>query len=323
MKFDLGIVHAPIWEGQTKPGVAEGPAELEDRGLYDTFFESGYNFKVFKMNKELASEIQSQEEKFDSKAKLASSDYEDVEPKYEKVYELFLTAYDESKLPIMIGGDHSAAISSISALNKRFPKAGILWIDAHADFNTFESSPTGNIHGMPVAALSGLISKKDLFHGEWACDSLDPKQFVYLGVRDIDPGELKLLKEQNVLAYSAEELRQENLNDVFKEINEHFVHYGFTNGVHISFDIDGLSSELVPATGTPVSHGIDLDQLKEILNLTNKYFHLTSVDCVEFNPSKAKNEAELLQTYNSIQFFFTQLLTRPRFMVDRHISEEI
>jgi arginase len=233
-----------------------------------------------------------------------------------------LDAFDESKLPVLLGGDHSCAISSISALLKKYPKSGIIWIDAHADINTFETSPTGNIHGMPVAALTGMISKQDLFSGNWTCDFLDPKQIVYLGIRDLDPGEQQVVKDKDILAYSAEDLKKTPLKKVFDTIEAHFDKYGFNQGVHVSFDIDGLSSELVPSTGTPVGDGIQIETLENIMKEITHYFDLTSIDCVEFNPKKTKNEADILRTYQSIEVFFRNLLLNPSFMVDRHVFKK-
>lgn len=324
MKVDLGIVHAPIWEGQAKTGVAYGPTELEKRGLYQIFFDHGLNYKVFKPKEEMKTVLTLKESRFEEKPVHTAQDYDEyLELKYKNIHDLMLDAFDESKLPILLGGDHSCAISSISALLKKYPKAGIIWIDAHADINTFETSPTGNIHGMPVAALTGMIPKQDLFSGNWTCDFLDPKQIVYLGIRDLDPGEIKVIKEKNILAYSAEDLKKTSIKDIFDTIENHFDKYGFDQGVHVSFDIDGLSSELVPSTGTPVDDGIELDLFEKLIKAITDYFDLTSIDCVEFNPNKTPSEDDILKTYNAIQVFFRCLLLHPSFMVDRHVFKKI
>lgn len=324
MKVDLGIVHAPIWEGQAKTGVAFGPTELEKRGLYQLFFDHGLNYKVFKPKEEMKTVLTLKESRFEEKPVHTAQDYDEyLEAKYKNVHDLMLDAFDASKMPILLGGDHSCAISSISALLKKYPKAGIIWIDAHADINTFDTSPTGNIHGMPVAALTGMIPKQDLFPGNWTCDFLDPKQIVYLGIRDLDPGETKVIKDKNILAYSAEDLKKASIKEVFDTIENHFDKYGFDQGVHVSFDIDGLSSELVPSTGTPVGEGIKIDLFEEIIKNITQYFDLTSIDCVEFNPGKTGLESDILKTYNSIEIFFRSLLLNPSFMVDRHVFKKI
>ncbi len=324
MKADLGIVHAPIWEGQAKTGVAFGPTELERLGLYKVFFDNGFSYKVFKPKEEMKTALTQKESRFEEKSVHTASDYDEyLEAKYKNIHDLMLDAFDESKLPILLGGDHSCAISSISALLKKYPKAGIIWIDAHADINTFDTSPTGNIHGMPVAALTGMISKQELFSGNWTCDFLDPRQIVYLGIRDLDPGEQKVLKERNILAYSADDLNTVPMKDIFKTIENHFNKHGIDQGVHVSFDIDGLSSELVPSTGTPVPGGIQLESLKLIMKELTDHFDLTSIDCVEFNPSKTKLQDDILKTYNSIEVFFRSLLLDPSFMVDRHVFKKV
>lgn len=324
MKVDLGIVHSPIWEGQAKTGVAFGPTELEKRGLYQIFFDHGFNYKVFKPRQEMKTTLTLKESRFEEKPVHTAQDYDEyLEAKYKNIHDLVLDAFDESKMPILLGGDHSSAICSISALLKKFPKAGIIWIDAHADINTFETSPTGNIHGMPVAALTGLISKQDLFSGDWTCNFLDPRQIVYIGIRDLDPGERQVLKDKKILNYSAADLKKLDLNEVFNTIETHFYEHGFDQGVHVSFDIDGLSADLVPSTGTPVGDGLDLKTIEKIMKLINERFDLTSVDCVEFNPNKTSSEEDVLKTYNSIEVFFRSLLANPSFVVDRHIFKKI
>lgn len=306
--YTLGLVHAPIWEGQKKPGVAYGPCKMEALGLNQLLFDLGYNFKVFK-NPECNDFVYGQPEQ--------------LEAKYKEVASLVHQAFLQTQLPIVIGGDHSLAMASLSSVLRHYPKAGVIWFDAHADINTFETSPSGNIHGMPVAALSGLIKKEELFSGDWMCDHMDLKQIVYLGLRDIDEGEIELLNKHGVLYYTAEQIHKGDLNKIFAEIKEHFYKYGFHQGVHLSFDIDGLSSELVPATGTPVPQGLTIEQMIQTLELIKSNFQLLSVDCVEFNPYKIDEESEVLKTYSAIQSFFTHLLSHPGPVMNRHSLEEI
>lgn len=308
MNYTLGLVHAPIWEGQKKPGVASGPSKMENLGLNQLLFELGYNFKTYK-KPETNEFIYGQPE--------------ELEVKYRNVYNLVDRAFNETTLPIVLGGDHSLAMSSISAVLKHHPKTGILWVDAHADINTFETSPSGNLHGMPVAALSGLIPEGDIFNCDWLSNKMSLKQIVYLGLRDIDSGEVKLLKDNKVLYYTADDLRKKNFTDVFKEITQHFETHGYTDGLHLSFDIDALSSELVPATGTPVANGLTIEQMQEMLSLIKKNFKLTSVDCVEFNPYKVDSDEEVLKTYSSIQSFFRSLLTNPRPVINSHLLKKL
>lgn len=321
--FDLGIIHAPIWEGQAQPGVSFGPEKLEQLGLYQLFFNKSYNYKVYKLPSEQPLSSKNSLSESPSQRKNIHSYYRNLEPKYKKIHDLMKTAYNECVLPILIGGDHSSSISSISALLKKYPQAGILWIDAHADLNTFKTSPTGNIHGMPVAALSGLIPRTELFNGDWMCHHLNFNQIVYIGIRDLDPGELDILKSKNILAFTSQDISSSSLETIFEKIQEHFLFHGLTQGVHISFDIDGLDASLVPSTGTPVNKGISLNELEQILKLTLSHFELTSVDCVEFNPYKTSDTEDISKTYQSIYFFFQKLLSNPRFIVNRHVFKKV
>lgn len=308
MNYTLGLVHAPIWEGQKKPGVAFGPSTMEEFGLNQFLFELGANFKVFKKPEN---------------NEFFYGQPEQLEQKYKDVFDLVDRAFWDTLLPVTLGGDHSLAMASVSAVLKHYPKVGILWVDAHADINTFDTSPSGNLHGMPVAALSGIIPREDMFKGEWMRSNLDLGQIVYIGLRDVDDGEYQILKDNNVLYYTAEQVHNGDLETIIKEAQAHFIKNGFTDGLHLSFDIDALSSELVPATGTPVENGLNFKQLEQLLFLIKTYFKLTSVDCVEFNPEKISDEKEILKTYSAIQTFFRCLLADPSPMVNRHLLEKV
>lgn len=308
MNYTLGIVHAPIWEGQKKPGVAFGPCTMEEFGINQFLFDLGANFKVFK--------------------KPENNDFvygqpEQLEEKYKEVFKLVDSAFWETLLPITLGGDHSLAMASVSAVLKHYPRTGILWVDAHADINTFETSPSGNLHGMPVAALSGLISRDEMFKGEWMRTNLDLKQIVYIGLRDVDEGEYQILKDHGVLYYTSEQVHNGSLEQIIAEAQAHFVKHGFTEGLHLSFDIDALSSELVPATGTPVPQGLTFEELEELIHHIKRTFRLISIDCVEFNPEKVSDPEEILKTYRAIQTFFRLLLSHPSPIMDRHPLEKV
>lgn len=308
MNYTLGIVHAPIWEGQKKPGVAFGPCTMEEFGINQLLFELGANFKVFK---------KAEDNEF------VYGQPDQLEYKYKEIFQLVDHAFWETLLPVTLGGDHSLAMASVSAVLKHYPRTGILWVDAHADINTFETSPSGNLHGMPVAALAGLIPREDMFQGSWMKTNLDLRQIVYIGLRDVDEGEYQILKDNNVLYFTADQVHNGSLKDILSQAQAHFVKNGFTEGLHLSFDIDALSAELVPSTGTPVPNGLNFSQLEELIQLIKEKFRLISVDCVEFNPEKTMESEDILKTYSAIQTFFRLLLSHPSPIMDRHPLEKI
>lgn len=177
-------------------------------------------------------------------------------------------------LPFLIGGDHTCAISSIfasndySLLNKE--KLGIIWLDAHADFNTMESSPSKNLHGMPISILCGhtlTILKMGNF--------LDPSQFLYYGVRDIDSIELDRFQEYNM-----------NILDVPEDLYSWCSYY---DKIHISFDLDSLDPSLFNSVNTPVENGLTMKNIEFLFNYIKKTGKLQSLDLVEYNPEKGVN----------------------------------
>jgi arginase len=186
----------------------------------------------------------------------------------------FLTAWDtlnSNKFPLTIGGDHTVAISSVQASNE-FTKMnsdilGVLWCDAHADFNTMQSSISKNLHGMPVAVLCGH-TLPILANGP----PLDPMQFAYFGVRDIDSLEFYRFQEHNM-----------KIVDSDLELDEWLKMF---DKIHVSFDIDCLDPSVIKSVNTPVNGGKSVEQIKNIFEKVKKSGKLISMDLVEFNPDK-------------------------------------
>ncbi len=185
-----------------------------------------------------------------------------------------LMALPEEVFPIVLGGDHSLAMGSVSGVARG--RIGVIWVDAHADFNTPETSPSGNIHGMPLAVLSGLGDSRltEVFR------AVDPKDLVLIGVRSVDPGEARLLKELGVRVYTMHEVDRLGIARIAEEALDHLS--GLS--LHVSLDADVLDPTLAPGVGTPVPGGLSYREahlLMEILALSGR---VKSLDLVEVNP---------------------------------------
>jgi len=176
---------------------------------------------------------------------------------------------ENNKFPLVIGGDHTIAISSISACNeycfKNDYSLGIIWFDAHADFNTIESSPTGNLHGVPVSVLCGHTLK---FIGMG--DHLDPNQFAYYGVRDFDAQEFNRFQHYNMTILHDSLDFQDFINSFDK--------------IHISLDLDCLDPYFIKCVNTAISNGLILKDVINKLRLIRDSGKLISMDLVEYNP---------------------------------------
>ena len=199
---------------------------------------------------------------------------------FDDIYNKAYNNLNENKKSLQIGGDHTIAIPTIFASNnycfKNNQKLGVLWIDAHADFNTMLTSETGNLHGVPVAVLCGHTLESLMF-GE----PLSPNQFGYYGVRDIDSLEFDRIQEYNMLFLES-----------LKEIKEWIKAY---DKIHISFDLDCLDPSIFSSVNTLVNNGLKLDDIYSMFDEIKKSGKLLSADLVEYNPDKGINNEIVIE----------------------------
>ena len=187
---------------------------------------------------------------------------------------------DAKKIPLLIGGDHTCAIPNIFASNSyciaNKEKLGVLWIDAHADFNTIQTSPTKNLHGVPVSVLCGH-TLPILSFGE----ELDPSQFLYYGLRDFDSLEFDRIQEHNM-----------KILDNELELKEWCKNY---DKIHISFDMDSLDPSIFSSVNTPVKNGLTLENISYLFNHVKNTKKLQSMDIVEYNPELGNQNEVILK----------------------------
>ena len=218
-----------------------------------------------------------------------------------KLYKEVYKGLKRNIFPITIGGDHSISIGSALASIKRYKNMGIIWFDTHGDFNDLKTTNSGNIHGMPFAVITGFMGKElNEFHiGEY----YDPKKAVLFGAHDIDePGEMENLKKSGVTIITAEDIRK---NGVSEMIDKAFkIASNKTNGIHISFDIDGIDPSYCPGVTTAVSDGVTLDDAMKFIDaVVEKRSIIKSFDLVEFNPLRdleRKTENVAINILNNI-----------------------
>lgn len=184
---------------------------------------------------------------------------------------------------VVIGGDHSIALGSVAGTLAYDENAAVIWFDAHGDVNTEETSPSGNIHGMPVAALLGLCSS-DL--NKVAKPYLKPSNIFWIGVRDLDEGEKMLAKQYGLTMFSAQEVRRMRMAEVMRTIAER-LRQQKVKTLHLSFDIDGMDPSIVSATGTAVPEGLQQGDFEEFVQALSfeEMPELRVLDFVEYNPA--------------------------------------
>lgn len=191
------------------------------------------------------------------------------------------------KLPngkINIGGDHSMAIGSIADSLRRFPNLKVIWVDAHPDINTRHSSSTQNVHGMPLAFLSGLDSTPEL---DFIENKLNLSNLAYVGIRDIDDFEGKIIESKNI-KYFPVSMCESKMEEVIQDLDQWIA----DSPIHISWDVDSLDPEVIDSTGTPVPGGITLENGKKLFDflLQKKWVNL---DLTEVNLSLGNSDKSL------------------------------
>lgn len=189
--------------------------------------------------------------------------------------------YIEDSFPLILGGDHSLAIGSIAGLAKDEPELGVIWIDAHADFNSVESSPSGNIHGMPLAISCGIGDPEFVNIGGYG-PKIDPKRVVIVAARSLDNGEIMLLRQHGVKVYTMEDIELYGIQAVIKEAMEYLANNCKT--LHVSFDMDSIDPSEAPGTGTPVRGGLTYREAHFVMKYIAATNLMTSMDLVEVNP---------------------------------------
>lgn len=195
----------------------------------------------------------------------------------------------EGRFVLTLGGDHSIAIGTISgtakAIRERLGREiAVIWVDAHADINTPETSDSGNIHGMPVAFLTGLATEEADAPFGWIKQEhrLNLKKLVYIGLRDVDRGEKKILKENGIKAFSMHDIDKYGIGRVMEMA---LAWIGTDTPIHLSFDVDALDPMYAPSTGTPVRGGLTLREGDYIAECVHETGSLVALDLVEVNPS--------------------------------------
>ncbi len=203
---------------------------------------------------------------------------------------------DAGKFPVVIGGDHSMAMGTVTGVSSHFrkkgEKVGLLWIDAHADFNTGQTSPSGNIHGMPLSALMGYGVPELVDIGGFS-PKVPPENTVLIGIRSVDDGERELVMASGIHYYEMMKVDARGMGAVVEEALS--IALRDAAGVHVSLDMDGLDPAFAPGVGTPVAGGISMREAYLIMEMVADCGRLVSMEVAELNPilDSANATAEL------------------------------
>ena len=198
----------------------------------------------------------------------------------ERVALLVGTAVRDGLWPLVLGGDHSVALGTVGGLARELGPGGVVWIDAHGDMNTPETSPSGNVHGMALAAVLGRAGAG--FQSDaWPLPAVDLQRVALVGVRSLDDGERSLLRELDARVYTMSDVDRFGIERAIRESLAHVAGPGF---VHVSLDMDAVDPEVASGVGTPVRGGLSYREAHLALELVAESGLARSLDVVEVNP---------------------------------------
>ena len=198
----------------------------------------------------------------------------------ERIAQLVAHAARESYVPLVLGGDHSVALGTLSGLASLHGPGGVLWIDAHGDLNTPETSPSGNVHGMVLAAALGRGGPR-FDDDAWRLPAVDPARVALIGVRSLDEGERSLLRELGVKVFTMSDVDRLGVERAVRESLTHVAGPGF---VHVSLDMDVVDPDVAPGVGTPVRGGFSYREAHLAMELVAESGLVGSLEVVEVNP---------------------------------------
>jgi arginase len=272
------VIGVPLDLGAGRRGVDMGPSALRVAGLADRVRELGYEVRD---NGDLPVKIAETQGPGDPTRKYLKEILE--------VCELLRDAVEGAvrggSLPVILGGDHSIAMGTLAGLARHFrsrdAKVGLIWFDAHADANTPETSPSGNIHGMPLAAALG-IGDPSLVNLAGFAPMVDGAHASLVGIRDVDRAERANVRASGIGAFTMRDIDERGMRAVMEEAI-HRATFG-TAGIHVSFDLDGMDPAAAPGVGTPSPGGLSYREAHLAMEMLADSGHVVSAEFVEVNP---------------------------------------
>ncbi|MCD4678723.1 MAG: arginase [Desulfobacula sp.] len=275
MAKKISIIGVPMDFGQLLRGVDMGPAAVRYTGLISRLRSLGHkvvdtgDISIPIRDCDAATQLENDEDKY----------LKEITQICESIYRVGKKVVKKGHFPLFIGGDHSIAVGTVAAVTNDEP-TGLIWIDAHGDFNTPDTSPSGNIHGMPLAALIGEGHKSLVDVGRPGA-KIDPDNVVMIGQRDLDVNEKKRLKKTGITVFTKRDIDEQGISSVANKALMKFVHL---KKIHLTVDMDALDPVEAPGVGTPVPGGISYREAHLLMEILADSGKVTSMYLVEINP---------------------------------------
>lgn len=270
----ISVIGVAIDLGAGTPGVSMGPMAIRYAGVIDKLTGIGYEVKDegdILANKPISPKSDG----------IKLNNLDEVARVNQELCDMVSKSMGEGRFPLVLGGDHSIAIGTIAGVLQHKKNLGVIWFDAHGDINTEETSPTGNIHGMPVAVNLGFGHERLTSIGG-SDKKLQTDKFVFVGCRDLDVGERKVLKELGVIVFTMHEIDRLGMTEVINRAIK--IAGSDTDGIHVSFDMDSMDPMYAQGTGTRVPGGLTYRESHLALEMISLSEKLVSAEFVEVNP---------------------------------------
>lgn len=274
-KLSMSIVGVSLDLGQSRRGVDMGPSAIRYAGVVKRLEALGHQVTD---EGDIHIDAGQTAEKSDSNLKNLNEVLKTNTSLAKKVEAVM----EDGNFPLIFGGDHSVAIGTLAGLATKYNNLGVIWYDAHADLNTHETSPSGNIHGMPLAVSIGLGDER-LVNLHQPGQKVKPENVVIIGARSVDPGERVLIKEQGIKVYTMHEIDKYGMTAVMQDALD-YLKAKEVDGVHLSLDLDALDPLYTPGVGTPVPGGISYRESHLAMEMLEESGLITSAEFVEVNP---------------------------------------
>ena len=274
------IIGVPLDLGGNRRGVDMGPSALRIAGLGERIARLGHTVVD---RGDLPSPIPETREWRDERQKYIH----DIAKVCQQLYEIASRCLEDGALPLVLGGDHSLGAGSVAAAahwarkTRKLP-IGLLWIDAHGDMNTPATSTSGNVHGMPLAALLGPEPSELSNIGGFSPKVL-PAHTVLVGVRNLDEREKVAVRDSHVNVFTMKDIDRQGIASIVEQAVN--LAGNGTAGIHVSFDLDACDPGIAPGVGTPVKGGLDYREAHMLMEIVADSGLLTSLDLVEINPT--------------------------------------
>jgi arginase len=272
MNKKVRLIGVPMDLGQNRRGVDMGPSAVRYAGLQGRLTQLGYE-----VYDEGNVSVPNPEEEV---AEGQSNRLRAVVTACQRIFEIGRTCVSKQEFPIFLGGDHSISIGTVAAAAPEGEQIGLIWVDAHGDYNVPESSPTGNIHGMPVAVLVGQGDER-LVNIGYDGPKVYPTHIVQIGIRNLDVLERKRITHSGVGVYTMRHLDELGMAAVARQALDRLSHL---SRIHISLDMDSLDPTEAPGVGTPVPGGLTYREAHLLMEILGDSGRVTSMDIVEINP---------------------------------------